>query len=69
MNQEKDGEKDNRKILVEFTVPDEWDEVFEDFFGRYLVDNIADLDEGDVDFLASGEIVTYCAPENYDTIP
>lgn len=69
MNQENCGQKDKRKILVEFEIPDEWGEVVEDFFCRYLVDNIADLDEGDIDFLASGEIVTHCAPKNYDTIP
>jgi hypothetical protein len=69
MNQENSREKEEKKILVEFIVPDDWNEVVEDFFSRYLPDNVADLDESDIDFLASGKIVTPCESKEYDTIP
>lgn len=69
MKEENCGQKDKKKILVEFEVPEKWSNLKSGYFSLYLPDNVAYLEKDDAEFLFSGKIVKLSNSKNYDTIP
>lgn len=72
MNEQKQEQKPKRKILVEFTVPDEWPEVDINLFTDYFRDKIGERFCNTRNFLESARFVTPCNSTNrvpLDTLP
>lgn len=69
MNQENSGQKDKRKIVVEFEIPEDSLDIDSDYINQ-VIESLQEADEWlAAELLESAKTVSFSDSRNYDTIP